>query len=296
MKPYKNRSHKPWAPLVKHDLALGFANNRAKYVVALLCFIALCSFYLTASEEMMQLSKAGMGPSWNSDNFSLFDVLIYAAFGMGKYTPSPDNPFMLPIRWLTMQVLVAVIVGYYPVDDLAGYAPQVFVRMRGIWSWWLSKCSWIVSSVVAFYLLGLVVFACFAFAFGSPFAPSASDSPSALVNGLSVINISPSMFIAALLIAPTLSIALSLAQVALSLLIGPFMSFMALMTFYALSIYFSTPLLIGDYSMIARIDLVMPGGISVEAALAICIIVAITATAAGGFILNRRDLLAKTGS
>lgn len=130
-----------------------------------------------------------------------------------------------------------------------------------------------------------------ALAFGNLMSFSFSGLFASTVNGFELVGIDKETLALVMLIPLTVSIALSLAQVALSLVIGPFMSFATLMSFYVVSVYFQTNLLMGDYSMIARCGLVESGGIDVISIVAISLTVALAAVLAGGILFSKSDLL-----
>ncbi|MEG0792146.1 MAG: hypothetical protein RSG23_11035 [Gordonibacter sp.] len=276
------------AYLVRYDLAMGFFSNRAKFVVAFACITALAAMFLSAIDAAARYAEAmGMGES--SAGFGLVDVLAYFFAGSDYCRPDESVPFVLPIGWLIQQVLVAVLVGNYAVRDLEGQALQVLVRVGARQAWWLSKCLWVAATVIAFYAAEAVVALIAAAAFGGFGAMGDVEAVGVLGFSLSALGGSHLAFL--LLLPFALSLALSLAQVALSVVAGPFIAFAAIVSFVVVSVYFGSPLLIGDCSMMMRSAFVQPGGVDVTVAFAVCAAVCAASVTLGGLAFGRRDLV-----
>lgn len=273
--------------LVRYDLAMGFASNRARLVLALVCLAALAAMFLSALDAAARYVEA-MGAAGTASGFGPFDVLAYFFAGSDYYRIDDKTPFVLPIAWMMQQILVAVLVGSYAIRDLSGQAPQVLMRVGGRREWWLSKCLWAVATVLAFYALEAVVAVVAAVAFGG--ASPMGDAVSIAVLGFPLSAFDGGELALSLLLPVALSLSLALAQVALSLVAGPFMSFVAIMSFLAVSVYFGSPFLIGDCSMLARSGFVQPGGVDAAPTLAACALVCAASVAFGAYAFSRKDL------
>lgn len=274
--------------MVRYDMTRGFASNAAKLAVALCCAGALAVLFLASLDTSARLVEALGGAAMRG--FSAVDVLSFFFVGSDYYRPDSQVPFMLPMAWLIQQVLVAALVGSYTTRDLAGMAPQVLVRMGGRWAWWFSKCTWTAAAVLAFYAMEAVV----AWATSALFGGTEGAMGGEVAVGM--MGFAPSSLgigaMAALLGLPVvLSLALSLAQVALSLAVGPIGAFGAVVTFTVVSVYFGAPPFIGDFSMLARSAFVQPGGVDAAAVYCTCTAVAAVSVVCGGCVLQRKDLL-----
>ncbi|WP_080801316.1 hypothetical protein [Arabiibacter massiliensis] len=276
-----------FAHLARYDLARGFSSNGTRLVVAFVCVIALAAMFLSALDAAAGYARA-MGADDSSGGFGFVDVLAYFFAGSDYYRAGGKVPFALPIGWLIQQILIAVLVGSYAVHDLGGQAPQVLVRIGGRWAWWLSKCLWTAATVLAFYAAEAFVALAAAAALGG--LGAMGDVESVAVLGFSLSGLDGARLALLLVLPAALSLALSLAQVALSLVAGPFMAFVAVVAFLATSVYFGSPLLIGDCSMMARSAFVQQGGVDAAAALAACAGVGSVAVILGGLAFSRRDL------
>lgn len=276
--------------LVRYDLMMGFTFNRMKFVVAFFCIIALATMFLialdAATHYVEEMSSAGF-----SRGFSPLDVLAYFYAGSDYYQMDDKTPFLLPMEWLIQQVLIAVLVGHYVVQDIESQAPQILTRVRDKGVWWLSKCLWIAATVYAFYALEVVVAIALSAAFGE--FGTMEEAESLVVLGFSLSTADASQLALLFLLPLALSLALSFAQVALSMEVGPIPAFALVMAFVVASIYFGSPFLIGDSSMIMRSAFVQPEGVNTAVALVVCTGVSVASVVLGGLAFRRKDLLSK---
>ncbi|WP_288323540.1 hypothetical protein [uncultured Eggerthella sp.] len=284
------RKRRTLAYLLRYDLAMGFSSNRAKLVVAFACIIALAAMFLSALDAAARYAEA-MGIGASSEGFGPVDVLSYFFAGSDYYQMDETVPFVLPIGWLIQQVLVAVLVGNYAVRDLEGEASQVLVRVGEKRAWWQSKCLWTVATVLAFYAVEAVVALFVAAVFGG--FGAMGDAEAIRVLGFSSSAFDAGQLVLLLLLPVALSLALSLAQLAFSVVAGPFVAFTAIVSFVVVSVYFGSPLLIGDCSMMMRSAFVQPCGVDAATALAACAAICAASVVLGGLAFGCRDLVVR---
>jgi hypothetical protein len=156
--------------------------------------------------------------------------------------------------------------------------------------WWLSKCVWVIATVLAFYGIGAVVAGGFSVLSGDFFS-SPNEQSVLLISGLDISDLDSSTLLTVLMIPPLVSIALSLAQVSLSFIVGSLVSIIALLCYAITSVYYFTPVLIADYSMLLRNALFYPEGTQTMVAVTVSVIVAIVAILAGIFRITRIDII-----
>jgi hypothetical protein len=268
--------------VIGHDIRIGFAQNTGKFVMATFFYLALAAMFIMESQSYR---------GFESDPaVSLLDFLIYFNKGMEVYVFQSGEQFKIPYFWIMQTVLIALLVGSYPLEDLSAHAVNILTRSKSRWLWWLSKSLWIMTTVFAFYGIGLLVALGFSLVLGSPFRWPDSEIM-LLVCNIDVTRLDIVTVVALLALAPAVSCALSLVQALLSLFIGSIASFAVLMCYVLASIYFFTPFLIADYSMLQRNALFYSGGIETVAAFfvagAIILIVLI-----GGFMrIKGMDIL-----
>jgi hypothetical protein len=273
--------------LLLYDLRTGFSQNKVKYLIALFAFITLCALYRSQTQTLWVDDGTGSLQLF-AGRCSMSDYLIFMFKGIEVYIPSPNNPFTVPIFWMILQVLVALLVSVYPTDDLRTYAVSVLTRVRSRCVWWAAKIAWTVLTVCLFYLLCLVVVIVFALLAGDG-ALLPVSAVSLYSNGIDALAMSPAELVGTLLVPVFVSGALSVAQVFLSFIMRPVLSFLIVTAYCTTSAYLYSPFLLGDYSMVLRNGLVMAEGL--DSALMMAISALITAVFA---VVGARHFLRKS--
>jgi hypothetical protein len=289
MRPSELSGLQTFFKLLRYDLWAGFSQNKAKYLVALLAFITLCVLYRSQTQTLWVDDGKG-GLQLFSGGRSISDYLIFMFKGIDVYVPSPSNPFTVPIFWMILQVLVAFLVSVYPTDDLRTYALNVLTRVRSRRVWWAAKIVWTVLTVCSFYLLCLAVVVVFALLTGDG-ALLPISAISLYSNGIDALALSSAELCGILLLPVFVSVALSVAQVSLSFVIKPALSFLSVMAYCTASAYLYSPFLLGDYSMILRNGLVMGGGLSSALMMAISALVTTLFAVAGTRYFLRKNIM-----
>lgn len=244
-------------PLVGYDVAVGMRQHLVKYVIGFLLLVFLCGTTLLSckiSGEPMSFS-------------SCFTALFY---GIPKYVAGGQREFALPITWLLYHLYALFMVCSYPNNDLKGYGRAVLLSSGSRLGWWLSKCLWTASNEMMFWAVTLLLL----------MAATAGDSATA--SGPASIGVS------ALFLPLAVLISLSLLQMALSLLINPTISFFLSVVYLVITAYWDSPLLIGNYDMMAR---VLDGNASVPFGFALAASISVTAIVAGFLIWRKKDIL-----
>lgn len=276
--------------LIQHDLARGFSQNRGKLGLALAIFVVLCIYFVAAINSQSQLDVA-LGVNMIGDHkASTADFIMSFSKGMDVYVPSQGDKFKIPVLWMMMPVCIALLAGTYPTEDLHTYATNILIRAKSRTAWWLSKCIWVVLTVLAFYAIGGMCALAFSLLFGN-MGVFPDEQIALLVNGLDMAGVEPYQLFFALLLPIIVSITLSLFQMLLSFLLKPMLSYILVAAYLVASIYYHTPFLIGDDSMLLRNSLFYPEGIDTSLTFAICGISILVVVIVGIFHINRTDFL-----
>ena len=278
--------------LLGYDIRFGFAGNKSLFIFALAVFFMLAFVFFNQTNHLpSRLIPVMVGgeiihidPSL--ENPSAVDYLLSFFQGIEVYVPSPEKPFSLPVFWMAIQIAVALLIVVYPSRDLYTYASQVITRGRSKWIWWLSKCLWVIVSVLAFYAIGFAIALVAGLISGGGIF-GVSQGIQLVLNGLNIIGLSGSDLALLFLLPVLVTIALSLLQMALSFVVKPIISFTALMSYHLISWVAHSPFIIADYAMIKRNGAIYPAGLSSEVMLLVCGIVAL-ATIVVGIPLFRR--------
>lgn len=97
------------------------------------------------------------------------------------------------------------------------------------------------------------------------------------------------------LLPPLVMIAINLFQMALSLFIKPFYSFIVTVAVLLTSSYYLSPFFIGNYVMPLRSDQMVANGVSLTAGIIFSLIIIIVSVVTGGIAFQKRDILKREG-
>jgi hypothetical protein len=268
---------------IKHDMLQGIVFSWPRFLPVVFIFLFICLPFFKGSEFAI---NQGI-----SESPALFaDCLVNAFQGMEVYIPSPDNKFSIPFTWLIINVYIAFLVGYYPMRDLSGLGKYMLLCSRKRRDWWIGKCIWTVSTVLAFYAIGYGVML-----FSTLYHSGSLGSFQ--LSGFSVLGASPlssmDLIVYVMLLPILTSITFSMLQLVLSLFFKPMMSFLAIIILIVASAYFFTPFLIGNSSMLLRSAAVLDNGIPSQVSFAIEAVLILGCLFIGGMKFKRYDILDK---
>lgn len=268
--------------LVRHDLIYGIGHEWKKLVLLIVITVFGC---LGLSIQVTQRDLP-MLPTF-------MDEVLYLFGGMAPYIPNSDMPFKIPATWLILHIYLAFFVGSYPVEDLNHYGKNILLRCQKRSSWWMSKYVWCMVSVLVYYAV------CYVAIFGfTLFTGIISMSPTYEIqeqaNELYLQGIPLGEVAFAAIVLPILtSLALSMIQMVLYLWVSPVLSYVVVVSYLVLSAYFTTPFLIGNYSMIFRNKMLLNAGTSSVVCVIVDSVLIVLAIIVGNQRFKRYDILSK---
>ena len=271
--------------LVKYDLSYGIFNlkNIIKYAIFVLFFI-LASFEL-----------GGRVNNFNYDGAMLGDYFFYIFGGIKEYVPSPNDPFQIPYLWLINHLLILYFTLHYASDDLSGVGQQMIYRAGGRIKWWASKCIWNFVSVISYYLISMSAIIVFCLIKGNEISLTFSSfmrnimyfGPKDL--GYETWDIALEVTLMPFLV----TLALSILQMALSLVFKPAFAFIFSSVMLISSAYYMTPYLIGNFAMAVRSDKVVSNGLNLTDGIIAAIGMIIIGVIIGILAIRRYNILSK---
>lgn len=275
--------------LALFDLRRGIREEWIKLAFAFIVCIACCTLMLS---QLLQ---------YNQDNginenisISVMDFILYNLRGMKLYSPNMDGQYLLPAVWMFNQVMIALIVGYYPVRDLNGYGKNTLLRTQSRSRWLLSKLVWIVCMVIAYYIVIYSASFIFALFTGNSLSFMPGEYITRLFYDIDLQDIYVENFVIFIITMPMLtSIVASIVQVMMSYIISPFISFLAIIVVMLSSTYISNPALIGNASMVIRSRFATPVGFTAEETVLYLAIYLIAALIIGFVYFGNKDILNK---
>lgn len=280
----KNRTQ--FGNLLKHDIQMGILLEWKKFVPV--CFVVISSC-IVLYQAVQNLSVSGDIQS----TVTLMDYALYFFKGMEVYVPSPETRFEIPFLWIVFHSYLAFIIGNYPQKDLLGYGQNILIRVKSRTKWWFSKCGWACLSVLSYYIicwLSIIIVT----AFTGSLSFSASIDITSLLNMLAVSDVNSNQLILTVVLLPFLtSITITLVQILISFILKPLLSYICVFVFLAVSIYFYSPFLIGNFSVVCRNDIFKVDGINTYVAILVCMVIILFVLIFGKHYFKKYDILNK---
>lgn len=271
--------------MIGHD----FRQGLLKRLLWLLIPLGLFFVVVLTSRGTFNLinSETGQQPSLGAYLYYIFSGCLPAAVTEKDFTPN--------LVWMLVQIGCLVFTIEYPSRDLeSSYGYQILVRGSRR-RWWLSKCLWNIVSVCLYYavlyLSATVYCLCAdiscALALGEDMIMFLLDGMSMAQPSFSGAELAP-----VLLCMPVASmLAISLWQMAISILWHPIYGFAAAIMLLVWSFFSQTPLAIGNYAMMQRCNLFYHEGLSFADGCWFVLIYILLAVVVGGIVMKRRDIL-----
>ena len=271
--------------LVKYDLKYGSLLSLKKILPVVTLFIFLCFEFRFNSDNFFEVNK--INPC-----LTIGDFFLYCFAGMKEYEPSPLNPFVFPVKWMLIYVILFVSTLSYPYDNLTEFGQNILIRSGGRTLWWLSKCVWCVVCVILFFTISFLTIVVFCYVSGVEMSLTLSGHMPELLEMSN--NLSPQLdkLLPAIFILPFIvMIALNLLQITLSMILKPLYSFGINLVLMLVSAYYLNPLLIGNYAMPVRSDKMISNGVSFSSGVFLSLVVIILSIAVGLLFFRKRNIL-----
>lgn len=267
--------------LLCYDLRYGFQNNRGKWLFALLIQVYFC----TLAGRLSLISNTPIG---------FLERLTFLFQGLPEYHLSQTGTFELPVHWVAFHAFLLFLAGFYPIQELTQSGGQAFIRSSRRGYWLLSKALWVFATVAGYYLMLAGVLAVCSLASGGPWAPPAAMTALFGIDiaGRSLAEIALYWWAMPILV----SVALCLIEVLMSLFIEPLLAFFVMLSYLVASVFWTSPILIGNYSMLLRSKLLSGNpAISTQNCFTACLSLIVIALVLGIKLFRGRDILLSQG-
>ena len=265
--------------LIKYDLKSGFTYNRIKFVIAFVFILVNCVYFSMITKGIQ------------IDNVSLGDLIIFFFKGEAVFSSKTGN-LPIPITYLGFQIIVAILVGYYPYDDINGYGKQIFIRCQDKKKWLTSKVVWSISTVLFLYLCTYIIL--FLFALISRFDMSFEYHKEILMqtNNIEIPDIKAiTIIINGMLMPIVYSMVVSLIQICISLGSNAIISFLTIMIYDFVAVFFTSKFFLSNYIMILRNTEYSIVKYNELEGFIMLIAVYITAVFIGRWVINRKQFI-----
>lgn len=224
------------------------------------------------------------------------DFLASIFGGMAIYDAASNMPFQLPIAWLFITLVVFYLPLAYPLRDLSGFGSQVLVASGGRIRWWISKCLWLGLYACIVWLSALgVSHVCSLLASGGVGYGVSQDVGALMAFDTWDFTTVPrsAPLDGFVLSAFMMTWALCLLQLTASLWIRPTLSFALISSIMFSSAFAFSPVLPGQYLMVARSSLVISSGVRPIWGLSLAALLLVSSSLIGGWRFSHMDLLGR---
>ncbi|MCD7827018.1 MAG: hypothetical protein LUG85_00555 [Clostridiales bacterium] len=268
--------------ILRYDIKNGLVKEYKKYLLAAGFFVIVGFTYrlFLAFDDVQTLGN----------------YLLYVHKGMEEYVFGYLNRFDIPVIWICFHMLAYYIVMYYPYNDIDGFGKSILINSKNRKLWFLSKCCWVVFSIVLYFAVFMAVQTVICLIFGDTVSLDVTQAEMYGRIRFTVMDFEgyPTEIPLQLILLPLLvCISVGLVQLTLSLIIKPLYSYIVSAAVLIVSAYYVSPFLIGNYAMVQRSSMFIENGVSTAQGLICCGVVCAASVIAGLIIFNRYDILNK---
>lgn len=228
----------------------GFRDNRPKFVLLCLCFALLSVQFLDQYDATSDIVDGAIVQLSGQGRFTAGDVLFSYFRGVRVESVSSEGLFAFPIGWFALQMVIAAIVGHYPVRH-DGYDHQLALRSGSRFVVGLCRLIWIFLAILAAFVLGVVVSGCTALLSGE-LVFSLSPSTLGAMYGISVTMVDPCQVLIFFCAPLAGLLAVSVAQAFAAEAAEPIIGIIAVTVYDMASVYVDSALFVSGRTMLLR--------------------------------------------
>ncbi|SEW43032.1 hypothetical protein [[Clostridium] fimetarium] len=269
------------------DLRQGIIRYYYKYIIIFFvaCTIAI-QFFLKTNIYIKKYNIA--------DETSVIDCFIYMFKGMKEYIPSTSNPFNVPFDFLLFNLILGLLIGYYPHKDLHGMGLQMMIKSKQRIFWWSSKCIWNMATVISYYAAIYMGILIAGMLFKTQITGEIHKELIHRMLGMEIVGYKQFEIIIFVGLLPIISsIAISMFQMFLSFLVHPIVSYIIIIILYIFSAFYMKWFLPGNFLMFYRNYIVNPNGIHIFPSMMVNMIIILISFIVGYFYFRNVDILGK---
>ena len=218
------------------------------------------------------------------------DNVFYILKGFQILDDSENDMFLFPYVWLTIQFICCFITFDYISKDKRNVGIYYLVMSGDKNLWWFSKCIWNMLSILAVYIIIWGLSAIIA-VFGGGFRNNIDYNMFIVSKYKPDYGYSWKMLLVMIILPIMYSVMISLVQMVISECVIPVLGIATVMLIDILSVYFVNVGMLGNISMIMRMDVYREDGISVVSGIVISLIVYIAAVVMGWRICLKSDCM-----
>lgn len=273
--------------LLRRDLLLGFHHLKYRLLLSVLFILLSISLTIYQISQLALLNKVSLS-AYTATN------LVFMLFRGVDYQVLNNPEISFPFSWLILLIICPFIIGSYLREDLYNQASILFIRTQSRLSLWLSKLLFCCFVVIAIYFLYLVLLVLATYFFLS-FSADWSTFGNSMIHPLIAEEMTTTVFSMHVFLLPLLtSLSLGIIHGVLTLFIRPIYALFAILAALIVSVYSSSFLFPGSYSMILRHKLFdLELGFSWSTAIIYLVVIVGLASVVGYAFFNRMDIIQK---
>lgn len=269
---------------VKYDCRRGFSFTWKRYAFLFMIIIFFDFYIMKRVIDYEQINKISL-------DIGFWDYLFQIFQGMpANMEQNKISFFELPAMWLLFHLYLIFCLSGFLQQEEQDYGQQVLIRTKSRGIWWLGKCCWYLVGTAVYYGITFSVTAVFAY-FRQGFRPGLSVQLQESLSHIDVRGIEDrSEFIIIVIMPLIVSMGLVLFQLLVSAIFNPMISIIVQTALFAISGYFCTPFLPGNYLMLMRLSEISGEKIKWEYGIGYGLVLIGICFLAGRIYYNRKDL------
>lgn len=259
-------------------------------IIPVIAAMIITESYFIWQESLNQFWNYGYSGSFG-------DCLMFIFKGIREFNPEIDNEFIVPVAYLTINIIIAIFISGHAVKDLRGYGMKKLIRYGSRLRWWKTGCVWNVLCVLKYYMcfyIGVALMCIIHFKdmdAGSPIAIH-EDIINSVFEGEAEGAIQTWLLLVMIIVLPIFTtMAMSMLQMALEFFVLPSVSFICIMAVYILSVFYMSPFMPGNYMMVYRMNQINPAGVGLMQGVLIDMAIIIVSIVVGYAGLKKRDII-----
>ena len=245
--------------VVRSDLRNGVAKRWVPFLFVGILFVTLAFFAYLDFDAAQR-----MNPSPITTPVTLGDYLLYLFGG----TSSGNHPFefidennivnslfifTFPSIWILVFLVLLLLTLQYPYEDLMGFGKTIIILSKKTHYWWMSKCIWVIVSVVLYFSIAFICYSVKAIILGAePSLNIGTYYPYFRFTSADFITEPPWNIVPTLSMVIPVGIGLCLIQLTTSLITSRLYSYLLSSAFLIASAYMQHEILFPNVSMFAR--------------------------------------------
>lgn len=220
------------------------------------------------------------------------DYIFYIWGGMGRYSPSPEEPFLFPGIWICSIGYMLFLMLRYPKENLYETGQQLMIRSGGRICYWTAKCIMLVVETFLYFIISYGVIWIYTVLTGGTVFKNINvdlirDYGRLEINENAINNLPVWLY----LLPAAMLLLLATVQMLLSFVSGVSIAYFVMLVLLLSSAYQMTQVLPGNWGMLYRSCYVMKDGFSSEKMLIFCLVSCLLCWILGGIRFCRADVL-----